>query len=107
MISFDEFQKMEIKTAKIIKAEDIPGKDKLFKLEVDVGEESNRTLVAGLKPQYSAADLKGKAIIVVTNLAPAKIAGVESNGMLLAVDIGSDTSFLTTDKEVPPGSKIC
>lgn len=107
MISFEEFKKLEIKAAKIVKAEGIPGKDKLFKLEVDVGEESPRTLVAGLKPQYSAEQLEGKTIVVVTNLAPATIAGVKSNGMLLAVDVGSDTALLTVDKEVSPGSKVC
>ena len=107
MISFEEFKKLEIKAAKIVKAEGIPGKDKLFRLEVDVGEGSTRTLVAGLKPQYSAEQLEGKTIVVLTNLAPATIAGVESNGMLLAVDFNGDTALLIPDKEVPPGSNVC
>ncbi len=95
-----------MKIAKIVRVEGIPGKDKLFKLEVDLGEGSPRTLVAGLKPQYSAEQLEGKTIVVVSNLAPATIAGVESNGMLLAVDLNGNTALLTVDKEVPPGSKV-
>ena len=106
MVSFDEFQKLELRVAKIVSAEDVPGKDKLFKLEVDAGEEGNRTLVAGLKPDYSAKDLVGKSIIIVANLEPATIAGIESNGMLLAAETEGMVALLSTDKELPAGAKV-
>lgn len=106
MVSFQEFQKLELKIAKILKAEDVPGKDKLVKLEVDVGEENPRTLVAGLKPHYAAEQLVGKQIIVVANLEAATIAGIESNGMLLAADSKGEPVLLTAEKEIEPGSKI-
>ncbi len=106
MVSFDEFKKIELKIAKILKAEDIPGKDKLVKLEIDVGEENSRTLVAGLKPAYSAEELVGKTIVVVANLEPATIAGIESNGMLLAADSESGAIILSVDKDAEPGTSI-
>jgi|SRR3989344_5121209 len=84
MISFDEWAKAELKAAKIISAEDIPGKDRLYKLQIDLGTEK-RQIIAGVKQSYSKEELEGKTIIAVTNLAPAKIAGLESQAMLLAV----------------------
>ena len=106
MISFQEFQKTELKAAKVLKAENIAGKDKLFKLEIDVGEQQPRTLVAGLKPHYGIEQLVGKTIVVASNLAPAKIAGIESNGMLLAADLNGQPILLCVDKDVPPGTPI-
>ncbi len=106
MISFNEFQKTELKVAKITKAEDIEGKDKLVKLEIDLGEETPRTLVAGLKPAYSAEELVGKTIVVVANLEPAKIAGIESNGMLLAADSENGVVLLTLDRDIAVGSSV-
>lgn len=84
MVSFDDFKKIELKTAKIISIEDIVGKDKLYKLQIELGTEK-RQLVAGIKQYYSKEELLGKTIIVVSNLEPAVIAGNQSNGMLLAV----------------------
>jgi len=106
LISFNEFQKTELKVAKITKAEDIEGKDKLVKLEIDLGEETPRTLVAGLKPAYSAEELVGKTIVVVANLEPAKIAGIESNGMLLAADSENGVVLLTLDRDIAVGSSV-
>ena len=106
MVSFDEFKKIELKIAKILKAEDIPGKDKLVKLEIDIGEENPRTLIAGLKPVYSAKELVGKTIVVVANLEPATIAGIESNGMLLAADSESGAILLSVDRDTEPGTSI-
>ena len=83
MISFQEWQKAELKAAKIIKAEDIEGKDKLYKIQIDLGSEQ-RQIIAGIKPFYEKEELEGKSIIVVANLEPAKIAGLESQAMLLA-----------------------
>jgi len=105
MVSFSDWEKIELKTAKILGVEDIEGKDKLYKLKISLGEEE-RTLVAGIKPFYEKEELEGKTIIVVANLEPAKIAGIESQGMLLAVeDKDGKYSLLTTDREVEAGKK--
>ena len=107
IISFDEFKKTELKVAKILSAEDIPGKDKLYKLEIDIGEEKPRILFAGLKPFYSKKELQGKSIIVVANLQPKPLkgTGIVSEGMLLAA-VAEDGSFafLTVEKPVKPGT---
>lgn len=106
MPSFNEWKKFELKTAKITKVEDIAGKDKLYKLTVDLGSEE-RTIVAGIKTSYAKEELQGKAIIIVSNLEPAKIAGIESNGMLLAVK-GSDGKYklLMPDGETEAGTAV-
>ena len=103
MIKYDEFEKVKLKVAEIKAVEDIEGADKLYKLTIDVGEE--RTIIAGIKSAYSKEELIGKQIIVVNNLEPAKIRGVESNGMLLAASDGEPV-LLTIDKPVKNGSKI-
>lgn len=106
MISYGEFKKIELKTAKILAVEDIAGKDKLYKLQIDLGSEK-RQLVAGIKQYYSKDELIGKTIIVVANLEPAKIAGVESNGMLLATKtIEGKYSILTVEGNVAAGTLI-
>lgn len=107
MIEFGEWQKVELKIATIKAAEEVAGKDKLYKLTIDIGEEKPRTLVAGIKQFRTAAELKGKQIVVVANLKPAKIAGIESNGMLLAVGKGADDfAMLTTDAKAKAGAKV-
>ncbi len=105
MIEFSEWQNVELKTAKILEVEDIPGKDKLYRLKVDDGTE--RQLVAGIRQEYAKEELTGKTIIIVANLKPATIAGVESNGMLLAVK-GTDGKYklLTADGEVDKGIRV-
>ena len=105
IISFNDFQKTELKVAKIISAEDIPGKDKLYKLEIDIGEEKPRTLFAGLKQCYTKEQLIGKLIVVVANLQPRRIGSIESQGMLLAAE-AEDGSYalLTVEKAVKPGT---
>jgi len=107
VLEFSQWQEVEIKSAIIKEAEEIEGKDKLYKLSVDVGEAEPRTMVAGIKPWYSTAELKGKIIIAVTNLKPAKIAGIESNGMLLAI-MGKDGKpiLVTTEEQVEPGKRV-
>lgn len=104
MITIDDFSKVELKVAEILAVEDIEGADKLYKLEVDLGDEQ-RQLVAGIKEAYSKEDLIGKQIIVIVNLEPAKLRGVESQGMLLAVD-GEQPVILIPEKKVPNGTKI-
>lgn len=104
MITFEEFQKLDLRVAKIKKVEEIPGADKLWKLTIDVGEE--KTIVAGIKAVYSKEELVGKQIVVVNNLQPVKLRGVESNGMLLAADDNGRPILLTTDKSVKTGTKV-
>lgn len=83
MVSFQEWQRMELKVAKILSVEEVEGKDKLYKIQIDLGQEK-RQIVAGLRQFYSKEQLHGNNIIVVANLHPAKIAGIESQAMLLA-----------------------
>jgi len=104
MITIDDFSKVELKVAEILSVEDIEDADKLYKLEVDIGDEK-RQLVAGIKSAYSKEDLIGRQIIVIVNLEPAKLRGVESQGMLLAAD-GEQPIILTPEQKVPNGTKI-
>ena len=83
MITYDDFKKVELKIAKIITAEEVPGAEKLLKLQIDLGQEK-RQIVAGIKKNYQPGSLIGKEIVVVINLEPRMVMGVESNGMLLA-----------------------
>ena len=107
MISFNEFKnKLDLRVAKIIVVEDIPGKDKLYKMKIDLGELGERQIVAGIKQMYPKEQLEGKTIIVVANLAPATIAGIESKGMLLAVQDGNSIILLTTNKKARAGLKV-
>jgi methionine--tRNA ligase beta chain len=105
MVSFKQFQEMDLRVGKVLSAEAVPGADKLYKLSVDMGERKI-TLVAGLRPYYTQEEIKGKKIIVVANLDPVILKGVESQGMLLAAQDGKVVSLLTVDKDVKPGSKI-
>ena len=104
LISFAEFQKMDIRVGTIRKAEGIPGSKKLLKLTVDLDEE--RTVVAGLVGYYSEEELTGRQVIIVANLEPVKLMGVESRGMVLAAEDRSGVHLLAPDAETVPGSKI-
>jgi len=104
MITIDDFKKVELKIGEILSAEEIPGSDKLLKLQVDLGTET-RQLVAGIKKAYDKEDLVGRQIVVVANLQPAKLRGVESQGMLLAAD-GEQPILLMPDKRAENGSSI-
>ena len=105
MITYDDFKKLDIKVALIELVEKVPKAEKLYKLSIDVGGEK-RTLVAGLAQQYKAEDLKGKKIVVLTNLEPRKLKGILSQGMLLAAVDKDKVSILTLDKDLPPGAKV-
>jgi len=106
MISFKDFQKIELKVAKIIEAEKIERSEKLLKLIVDLGDEK-RQLVAGIAKYYRPEDLIGKEIVIVSNLEPKKLMGIESQGMILAANVDGEPVILIPEKEVPPGTKIC
>ena len=106
MISFDDFQKVEMKVAEIVGVEDIEGKDKLYKLKANLGSEE-RTFVAGIKQDYSKEELQGKKIVVVANLEPAKIAGIDSECMLLAVkDNDGKYRVVSPDGDVAAGTSL-
>ena len=106
VITFDEFQNIELKTAKVLEAEKVEGADKLLKLQIEVGDEK-RQIISGIAQHYSTENLIGKMIVVVTNLKPATIFGLESYGMLLAAKKGKDLTLITIDGEkVKSGMKI-
>ena len=105
-ISIADFSKVELKTAEVLEVEKVEGADKLLKLQIKVGEE-NRQIVAGIAEHYSPEELVGKKIVVVANLKPAVIRGVESNGMLLAVSTKDSVTLVTPeDTDVPSGLRI-
>ncbi|MEA3559896.1 MAG: methionine--tRNA ligase, partial [Candidatus Thermoplasmatota archaeon] len=105
-VEFDEFKKLDLRVAKVLEISDHPNADRLYVLKVDLGEERPRTIVAGLREHLEKEDILGKKIIVVTNLKPAKMRGITSDGMLLAAGSNDEISLLTIEKDMPPGSKI-
>ncbi|HEV8353870.1 MAG TPA: methionine--tRNA ligase [bacterium] len=103
-ISIDAFRKLDIRVGEVLEATRVPGTDKLIEVKVDVGEV--RTIITGLIPHYQPEDLVGRRIIVLTNLEPRRVRGVDSNGMLLAAEWGGEIGLLTVDKDAPRGAKI-
>jgi methionyl-tRNA synthetase len=106
LISIDHFSTVELRTAKVLTAERVARTDKLLQLTVDCGEDEPRPLVAGIAKSYAPADLVGKTIIVVANLKPARLRGIESRGMLLAATTDDLPRVLTVDGEIPPGIRV-
>lgn len=108
MITIDEFGKVELRVATIKAAEPHPNADRLLVLKIDIGEEEERQLVAGIRAHYTPEELVGKQIIVVANLQPATLRGMQSQGMLLAATDSSSGNVivLSPDKQVAPGSKV-
>ncbi len=104
VITFDDFVKVEIVTGKVLEAEKVPKSKKLIKIIVDTGEK--RQIVAGIAEYYEPEDLVGRTIAVVGNLAPAKLMGVESNGMLLAAHDDDGLALVSFDKDVKVGVRI-
>jgi methionyl-tRNA synthetase len=104
LITMEEFQKMDLRVGKVLAAENIKKSDKLLKLRVDIGEE--RTVVAGIARYYKPEELVGKTIILLANLQPTKLMGVESQGMLLAAEGADGVIVATFDKEAKAGSKV-
>ena len=108
MISFKEFQKLDLRVGEVLGAEAIPGADKLLKLTVDIGEEQ-RTMVAGIALSYRPEDLVGKKVVVVANLEPATIRGVRSDGMILAGWVKGDDNSITLvapERPLPNGVSV-
>jgi methionyl-tRNA synthetase len=109
IIKFSDWQKLDLRTAKILAVDSVEGADRLYKLTIDLGKElGKRTLVAGLKPYYNPEKLKGKTVVVFTNLEPRTIRGIESQGMVLAAvdDEKNEVRLLTPDDEIENGSRI-
>ncbi len=104
-ITLDDLEKIDLRTATVIKAEPVPKARKLLKLEVDLGSET-RTIVAGIAEKYAAEDLVGKQVVVVANLKPAKLMGVLSQGMLLAAVDEDGPSIVTSDRRVNAGTPL-
>jgi len=103
-ISIEDFAKVDLRVATVIKAEAVPRAKKLIKLDIDVGE--RRTIVAGIAGSYTPDELQGKQIVVVANLKPAKIMGILSNGMLLAAVDDARTSIVTPNRPMKPGTQL-
>ncbi len=104
-ISYDDFTKLDIRIAKIDSIEKIPGKTRIVKGVIDLGTEKRDVIIGGAE-FYSPEDLVGKKVVVVANLEPKKMAGVESNAMLLAADVNDKPYWLTVNEDVPLGTKI-
>ena len=105
-ISIDDFMKVELRVAKVLEAEAVPKSKKLVKLKVDVGTEQ-RTIVAGIAEAYQPEQLVGRTIVIVANLKPAKLMGIESNGMVLAASVGGGKPILVSfDEPVPAGARV-
>ncbi|HLC41938.1 MAG TPA: methionine--tRNA ligase, partial [Methylomirabilota bacterium] len=104
-VPIEEFRKIELRTAEVLAAEPVPKAKKLLKLTIKLGEDT-RTIVAGIAEHYKPEELVGRKIVVVANLEPATLMGVESNGMLLAAEADGVISVLSPDKDLPSGAKI-
>jgi methionyl-tRNA synthetase len=105
-ISIDDFMKIDLRVAKVLTAEKVPNSRKLVKMTIDVGTEQ-RTLVAGIAEAYEPEQLVGRTIVMVFNLKPAKLMGIESNGMVLAASPdGGKPTLVTFDQEVAQGTRV-
>lgn len=104
-ITYDDFAKLDIRVAKIISTEKIPGKTKIIKGTIDLGGET-RDLIIGGAQFFTPEELVGKIVIAITNLEPKTVGGVESNAMLLAADSNEKPFWLTVDESVQLGTKI-
>lgn len=106
LIDIDTFKKIDLRVAKILQAERVEKSEKLVKLQIDLGELGQRQIVAGIAQYYTPEELVGRTIIVVANLKPAKLMGLESRGMLLAAKKEGKLTLLTVSSEIEPGAKI-
>ena len=106
MLSIEEFAKLDLRVGTVRAAEPHPNADRLLVLHVDLGEDQPRQLVAGIRAAYDPASLVGRQIVVVANLQPAKLRGVESRGMLLAASDGDQVIVLQPEKRTRPGAKV-
>lgn len=106
MMTIEDFLKVELRVGIVLEVEDVEESEKLLKLKVDLGEEEPRQILAGVKQWYKPKDFVGKQVVVVANLEPRIMMGLESQGMLLAADADGSPVFLKPSKKVPAGTKI-
>jgi methionyl-tRNA synthetase len=108
LIDIDLFARVKLRTATIVSVELVPKSKKLYQIQVDVGELGKRQIVSGIAPYYTPEQLVGKQIVIVANLKPAKLMGVESNGMLLAASTEGDgtLALLSPDKPIVSGARV-
>ena len=106
LVSYDQFSKLDIRVGKVIAAEKVENADKLLKLSIDLGEETPRQLVAGIATQYTPEEIVGKNMVVLANLEPRAIRGIESKGMILAATSDGKPIILTSEQPVNAGSKV-
>jgi methionyl-tRNA synthetase len=108
LIDIDLFARVKLRTATIVSVELVPKSKKLYQIQVDVGELGQRQIVSGIAPYYTPEQLVGKQIVIVANLKPAKLMGVESNGMLLAASTEGDgtLALLIPDKPIVSGARV-
>mgnify|MGYP001563405358 CR=1 FL=1 len=107
-IKYEDFSKLDLRVGEIIQVSEHPNADKLFVLSVDLGEEEQRTIIAGLRSHYKKEDLLGKKAVFVVNLEPVNLRGIDSNGMILAA-VSKDRkelAFLKPEKNIQVGTKI-
>ena len=106
-ITIDEFKKVEARIGKVLAAEAVEGSEKLIKLSLDFGEDSPTQILSGIRQWYAPESVVGKSMLFVTNLAPRSMMGLESHGMLMAVDgVDGAPVFLVPETAVAPGSKV-
>ena len=104
-ISFEDFIKLELRIAKIVRVEEVEGADKLYKITLDVGDFGERVVVAGMKPFYSTEEMVGKLVPYLANLEPKEIRGVMSQGMIMAAG-ETEASLMHPDKDLKPGELV-
>jgi methionyl-tRNA synthetase len=104
-ISIEEFGKLDLRVAQVLEAERVPKSKKLIRMKLTTGD-AERTVVAGIATAYEPEVLVGRKVVIVANLQPAKLMGIESNGMVLAASIDGEPSLLAVDPSVPPGTKV-
>jgi methionine--tRNA ligase beta chain len=105
LIGIEDFAKLELKTAKVLAAEPVPDAERLLRLQIEIGGET-RQIVAGIAQFYTPEQVVGKTIVVVANLEPATIRGVQSNGMLLAAKKKRNLALITVDGDIPSGASV-
>lgn len=105
-VSYDDFAKLDFRVAKIIATEPIEGKSRIIKGTIDLGNNDIRDVIVGGAQYFQPEEIVGKTVIVLANLEPKKMAGVESNAMLLAADVDDKPYWLTVTEDIPLGSPI-
>ena len=105
VITYDDFSKLDMRVAKVISVEKIPGKSKIVKGVIDLGDEKRDVIIGGAE-YYQPEELIGKIVISLVNLEPRKIAGIESGAMLLAADLNDKPFWLAVNEDVPLGTRI-